>query len=93
MDAVVDKQEQYSRSNCLGIVEKTVQDMDEKIFNTLQQSMDETIKPEYVDGSHRLGKPKSSKNAKSRPILVKFVRYSTRNRIYKKQEKVERNKN
>ena len=87
MDAVVDKQEQYSRSNCLlvhGIVEKTVQDMDEKIFNTLQQSMDETIKPEYVDRSHRLGKPKSSKNAKPRPILVKLVRYSTRVRIYKK---------
>lgn len=84
MDAVVDKQEQYSRSNCLlvhGIVEKTVQDMDEKIFNTLQQSMDETIKP---DRSHRLGKPKSSKNAKPRPILVKLVRYSTRIRIYKK---------
>ena len=79
MDAVVDKQEQYSRSNCLlvhGIVEK--------IFNTLQQSMDETIKPEYVDRSHRLGKPKSSKNAKPRPILVKLVKYSTRIRIYKK---------
>lgn len=49
MDAVVDKHEQYSRSNCLlvhGIVEKTGEDMDEKIFNTLQQSMEETIKPD-----------------------------------------------
>ena len=47
MDAVVDRQEQYSRRNCLlvhGIVEETVQDTDEKIINTLQQSiMDETI--------------------------------------------------
>ena len=74
MDAVVDRQEQYSRRNCLlvhGIVEETVQDRDEKIINTLQQSMDETIKPEDIDRSHRLDKPKSSKNAKPRPIIVK----------------------
>ena len=46
MDAVVDRQEQYSQRNCLlvhGIVEETVEDTDEKIINTLQQNMDETI--------------------------------------------------
>ena len=91
MDAVADKQEQYSRRNCLlvhGIVEETVEDTDEKVINTLQQSMDETIKPEYIDRSHRLGKPKSSKNAKPRPIILKFVRYSTRDRIYRKKKKL-----
>ena len=49
MDAVVDRQKQYSRRNCLlvyGKEEETVEDTDEKIINTLQQSMDETIKPE-----------------------------------------------
>ena len=49
--------------NCIlvhGIVEETVEDTNEKII-TLQQSMDETIKPEDIDRSHRLGKPKSSK--------------------------------
>ena len=47
MDAVVDRQQQYSRHNCLllhRIVEETVEDTDEKIINTLQESMDETIK-------------------------------------------------
>ena len=76
MDAVVDRQEQYSRRNCFlihGIVEETVQDTDEKIINTRQQSMGETIKSQDIDRSHRLGKPKSSKNAKSRPMIVKFV--------------------
>ena len=72
----VDRQEQYSRRNCFlihGIVEETVQDTDEKIINTRQQSMGETIKSQDIDRSHRLGKPKSSKNAKSRPMIVKFV--------------------
>ena len=64
MDAVVDRQEQYSRRNCLlvhGIAEETVKDTDEKIINTLQQSMNETIKTEDIDRSQRLGKPKPSK--------------------------------
>ena len=46
MDAAVDRQEQYSRHNCLlvnGIVEETVENMDKKIINTLQQSMDEKL--------------------------------------------------
>ena len=76
MGAVVDRQEQYSRRNCFlihGIVEETVQDTDEKIINTRQQNMGETIKSQDIDRSHRLGKPKSSKNAKSRPMIVKFV--------------------
>ena len=36
MDAVVDRQEQYSRRNCLlvhGIGEETVEDTDKKIYN------------------------------------------------------------
>ena len=94
MDAVVDRQEQYSRRICLlvhGIVvEDTVEDTDEKIINILQQSMDETIKPEDIDRSHRLGKPKSSKNAKPCPLIVKFVRYNTRNRIYRNKKKLKR---
>ena len=55
MDAAVDRQKQYSRRNCLlvhGIVEETVKDTDEKTINTLQQSIDETTKPEDIDRSH-----------------------------------------
>ena len=78
MDAVVDRLEQYSRHNCLlvhGIMEETVEDTDKKIINTLQQSMDETIKPEDIDRSHRLSKLKSSKNAKPHLITVTVMRY------------------
>ena len=50
--------------------------------------MDETIEPEDIDRSYRLGKPKTSKNAKPRPITVKFVRYNTRNKIYRNKKKL-----
>ena len=91
MDAVVDRQEQYSRRKCLlvqGIMDEAVEHTDKKIINTLQQSMNETIKPEDIDRSHRLGKPKSSKNSKPRPIIVKFVRYNSHNRIYRNKKKL-----
>ena len=91
MDAVVDRHEQYSWRNWLlvhGIVEETVEDTDEKIISTLQQSVDVTIKPKDIDRPHRLGKPKSSKNAKSCPIIIMFVRYNTRNRIYRNKKKL-----
>ena len=42
-------------------MQETVEDTDEKIIKALQKSMDETIKPEDLHGSHRLGKPKFSK--------------------------------
>ena len=91
MDAVVDSQQQYSQHNCLlvhGIVEEAVEDTDEKIINTLQQSIDETIKPEDIDRSYRLGKTTSLKNAKPCPIIVKFMRYNTHNRIYRNKKKL-----
>ena len=92
MDAVVDRQVQYSRRNCFlvhGIVKETVEDTDEKIINTLQQRMDETIKSEDIDRSYRLGKPNSPKNAKPCPIIVKFVRFNISNRIYRNKKKLE----
>ena len=57
MDAVVDRQEQYSRSNFLlvhRIVEEKLEDTNEQIINTLQQSKYETVKPEDFDRLYRL---------------------------------------
>ena len=43
--------------------------------------MNQKIKPEDIDRSHRLGNPKKSIKTKPRPIIVKYVRYNTRNII------------
>ena len=46
------------------------------MFNT------KLIKLIYLHYTHRLGNPKNSIKSKPRLIIVKFVRYNTRNAIY-----------
>ena len=48
--------------------------------------MNQIIKPEDIDRLHRLGNPKKSIKAKLRPIIVKYVRYNTRNVIYRNKK-------
>ena len=48
--------------------------------------MRQKIKPEDIDRSHRLENPKKSIKAETRPIMVKFVRYNTRNAIYRNKK-------
>ena len=42
--------------------------------------MNQKIKPEDIDRSHRLGNRKKSIKANPQPIIVKFIRYNTRNK-------------
>ena len=48
--------------------------------------MGEEIEKNEIDRSHRLGALKN--NGKSRPIIIKFVRYNTRWRIFKNKKKL-----
>ena len=45
--------------------------------------MNQKIKPEDIDRSHRLGNPKKSIKAEPQPTIKKFVRYNTRSTIYR----------
>ena len=47
--------------------------------------MGEEIKGVDLDHTHRLGAPKEDK---VRPIIVKFVRYKTRNRVFRNKKKL-----
>ena len=49
--------------------------------------MREEIEKDEIDRWHRLGALKN--NGKSRPIVIKFVRYKTRCRFFKNRKKIE----
>ena len=79
MDAVMDRQEQYCRGNCLlihGVDEVEGEDADELSIKVIKEHMNQKIKLEDSGRSYRLGNPKKSIKAKPPPITVKFVRYS-----------------
>ena len=86
----LDRQEQYSRRNCLlahGLPESKNVNTDELVIHTFKEKMGEEIKKDEIDRSHRLGALKN--NDKSRTIIIKFVRYNTRCRIFKNKKKIE----
>ena len=89
MDSVIDRQEQYSRRNCLllhGIEEESNENTDQRVIEVLWESMGETISIQDIDRTHRLTGKKP--NGKSKPVIVKFVRYNTRNLIFKNKKKL-----
>ena len=85
----LDRQEQYSRRNCLlihGVPESKNQNTDEQVIDTIKEKMGEEIEKNEINRSHRLGAPKN--NSKTRPIIIKFLRDNTRCRIFKNNKKV-----
>ena len=82
LDSVVDRQEQYSRRNCLllhGIEEESNENTDQRVIEVLCESLGQTISIQDIDGTHRL--PGKKENGKSRPAILNFVLYNIRNLI------------
>ena len=72
----MDRQEQYSRRNCLlihGIKEEKDENTDNVVIKFIQDDLQEEINIEDLDRMHRIGK---ANNGKSRPIIVKFAMVS-----------------
>ena len=67
-----------------GIEEESNENTDQCVIDVLNESMDETISIQDVDQTHRL--PGKKPNGKSRPVIVKFVRYNTRNLIFENKK-------
>ena len=82
----IDRQEQYSRRNCL-LIHNVSEDKDENtdaaVIKIIKEKVGEELSLEDLDRTHRLGPPK---NNKKRPIIVKFTRYHTRHRVFKKKK-------
>ena len=69
-----------------GVDEVEGEDTDKLSIKVLEEHINQNIKPEDIDRSHRLGDPKKSIKAKPRPTIVKFVGYNTRNTIYRNKK-------
>ena len=90
LEKAVDKQEQYSRRNCIlihGIVEKENENTDNLIVDTLNEHLDVNISENDLDRTHRLGK-KSANHGRPRPIIVKLARYNVRSKIFYSKKKL-----
>ena len=76
VDKTLDRQEQYSRRNCLlvhGVEEKKNEDTDQEVINIVENDLGEEIANHDIDRTHRLGKRKLDNNV-PRPIIVKLTR-------------------
>ena len=82
----LDRQEQYSRRNRLllhNIPETSNENTDDLVIKTVNEELLEAITINEINRSHRLGK---SQAGKIRPVIVKFARYHTRNKIFRKKK-------
>ena len=87
LDSVIDRQKQYSCRNCFllhGIEEESNENTDQCVIEVLCESMGETISIQDIDRTNRL--PGKKPNGQSRPVIVKCVRYNTRNLIFKNKK-------
>ena len=81
LEQAVDEAEQYSRRNCIRISkipERPDEDTDELVMS-LAQSLNVRMSPSDIDRSHRIGRPGSKPH---RDIIVKFVSYRARERLF-----------
>ena len=86
LERIVDRQEQYSRCNCLllhGIAEGEREKTDDLVLGTLNEKMYVDLTPSDLDRTHRIGQKKASSD-KPRAVILKFVSYNTRKIFFSK---------
>ena len=80
LERIVDRQEEYSRRNCLllhGIAEGERENTDELVLETLNEKMHIDLTPSDLDITQRIGQRKAP-SKKPRATIIKFVSYNTR---------------
>ena len=84
----LDRQQQYSRRNCIlihGTSEQKGEDTDEQALKIIREELGETAEKSDLDRTHRIGAFKEYKN-KCRPITVKFSKYNVRDKAFKNKK-------
>ena len=80
----LDRQEQYSRRNCIlihRITETQDENTDDISLLTRNEDLELDLTEKELDRTHRMGYPISG-NKRPRPIVVKFSRYNTRRKVF-----------
>ena len=83
-----DDQAQYPRRNCIlvhGLEENKDGITDDLVASFIKDKMDIDLSVNEIDRSHRIGKPNPRKK---RPIVVKFVRYNNRRKVFSNKKKL-----
>ena len=90
LSEVVEKQEQYSRRNCLllhGIHEKKQENTDELCIKAINDNLDLDINNRDINRTHHIGNPRNT-DEKPRPIIIKLVRYNDKKKIFDSKKKL-----
>ena len=72
-----------------GIPENKNEKTDDLCLATINQHFGFSINKADIESTHRIGKPRDS-GQKSRPIIVKFVRYNDRKNVFNRKKKLKR---
>jgi hypothetical protein len=78
-----DRAEQYSRRNCVRVtgIPETNEEITDNIIMDMASELGANLTIDEIDRSHRLG-PRSQSSLKPRDIIVKFVSYRSRQKLY-----------
>lgn len=94
-----EKQEQYSRRNCLrimGVNESCDENTEEVILDIINNKMKVRLFATDIERVHRLGKKQNiNKNASknsTRPIIVKFLNYKKRSDVFRNKKNLKSTK-
>ena len=86
----LNRQEQYSRQNCLlihGITEGNQENTDDLAPEIFREKFDTQLTQRDLDRTHRIGKNDKRSN-RPRPVIVKFIRYNDRKKIFSKKKQL-----
>ena len=87
----IDRQEQYSRRNCILIYwigENKEENTDQQAIDFINYNLDTKIDEiDEIDRSHGIGCYDKAKK-KARPIIMKFARQNVRGRVFREKRKL-----
>ena len=86
----MDRQEQYSRRNCIlihGLKEEKNKSTDDRVLELFREELNENMLLVGLDRTHRIRKKRHS-NSKPCPVIVKFKRDNIREKVFKSKKKL-----